>query len=195
MKRLIYSLLLLFMLSLMVFPPAVYASDPTYTPYDYLDEGEKTYVTNVRSWITVTKGRIETAQADLQTFFLQDYKTWYPAFIGELEAVNNGIAEINKISAHSSFDDVAQQCKALSGVTVEYAAMVLSPLIAPVDLSSTAQAIAGIDNRLTTVKNKLNEIWGSLDKRIEEIARAEKLGEEAIGKMLESCEFRPIFPY
>ena len=25
--------------------------------------------------------------------------------------------------------------------------------------------------------------------------RAEKIGEEAIGKMLESCEFRPIFPY
>ena len=195
MKRLVYSLLLLFMLSLMVFPPAVYASDPTYTPYDYLDEQEKTYVTSMRSWITVTKTRIETAKTDLQTFFLQDYKTWYAGFLGELDAVNQGIGEIKKISAPGSFSDVAQQCQGLSGISVEFAVMVLDPYIAPVDLSSSAQAIAGMDGRLTAIVKSLNKIWSSLDKRTDEIAKAEKIGEEAIGKMLESCEFRPIFPY
>ena len=195
MKRLIYLALLLLMLSLMVFPPAVYASDPTYTPYDYLDEDEKAYVTNVRSWITVTKGRVDTAQTDLQTFFLQDYKTWFPAFLGELDDVNNGIGEIKKISAPSNFEEVAQQCQQLTGVTGDYVAMFLNPAIAPLDLSATAQAIAGLDARLTAVKNNLNKVWSSLDKRMKEIADVQKKLDEGVAKMLESCDFRPVRPY
>lgn len=188
MKRFIYLGLLFSMLLLIVFPPAILAGDPTYTPYDYLDSAEKEYVNELRSWITVTKGRIDTAKTDLATVIVQDYNDWYADFMNNIQQVNAGVAEIKKLSAPESFSSVGSKCQALSTISTLFVGINLEPGAARLDIASAARIMSEYEGYLNSLVNKLNAIWTAIDNRINAIAKEEKAVADALSRFLQSCE-------
>ena len=194
MKRSIKFALVLLMLSMMVFPINVFATEPTNTSFDYLDSDEQAYVTSVRSLITLIKGRVSTAKTNLQTFFLQDDRSWRTSMIGDLSLVNEGIAQIGSLSAPPNFSDFNQQCK-LDGIEGEALVSIQDSKVLQGDLVGFARSIANIDSELTRVERSMNTLLSNLEKRIDAIAKVEKMGEEAISKWLDSCSYRPSPPY
>ncbi len=193
MKRIIYAGLILAMLLLIVFPPAIHAEDDR-DPFDYLNEAEQTYVTNMRSAIAEAKAKVDTARTDLQTFFLQDYPSWYNQFMSELNAINSVVNKIKQVNVPASFSVVGQQSQALVGVPADSSEMFLSPDIALFTLVEAAYALSVIDGNLKKVDQSLDSLSSSLETRVNEVAEAQKKGEEILDELL-SCAARPARAY
>jgi hypothetical protein len=192
-KRYIYLGLLFFMLLFIVFPPAISAGDPTSTPkpYDYLEQNEKTYVDNVRSQVSVIKGKIDSARTDLQTVFLQDYREWYASISNKLIEVNSAISALKQINPPDSFKSISTECQAIGSVSA--AGGEGEQLFG--DLVAKAQAIASLESQLNGIEKKLNNLLSSIDSKIQGIAEEKEGLEKLLARLLESCMSRPAKPY
>jgi hypothetical protein len=182
------------MLSLMAFPLATSAADDNRTSFDYLNDEEQIYVTRIRLLITQAKDKVDVARTDLQTFFLQDYRAWYARFLAELDAVDAAIYNLKQVSAPPDFSAFGQQCQSMAGLPPDSADLFLSPDIVIFTLVEAAQTLAIVENNLNQLEQRLDNLNASLDKRIEEVAEAQKRGEELLDDFL-SCQARPARPY
>lgn len=193
MKRYIYLGLIFSMLLLIVFPPAISASDPTSTPkpYDYLEQNEKTYVDSVRSQVSVIKGKIDAARTDLQTVFLQDFREWYASITVKLNEVNSAISTLKQINPPESFKSISAECQAVGSVSAAggEGEQILGDLVAK------AQAISSLESQLNGIEKKLNNLLSSIDSKIQGIAEEKEGLEKLLARLLESCMARPAKPY
>jgi hypothetical protein len=195
MKRVIYLSLICLMLSMIVFPLRIKATDATKTPFEYLDQDEQAYVTTARSWITVTKGRIDTARTDLGTFFLQDFDTWRGGFLKEIGDINNGLDELGKMNPPGDYADIGNQCRAITRLSVEGTNMIISGGAYSQDFAIIARLMADYDARLQEKNQQLNKIWADINKQVDKCAKIAQKEEDIASSILESCSYRPVRPY
>src|SRR5512135_2034894 len=147
MKRYLYLGLILSMLLLIVFPPAVHAED-TRTPFDYLSQDQQTYASAVRGGVAEAKKQVSSARADLGTSFLQGYMEWSTAVYKTLGALNGSIGKLKALTPPEGFSDVNAKCQALPEASMGRLYAAFSFGGGPESLIETAQMVGELEGDL-----------------------------------------------
>jgi hypothetical protein len=178
------------MLLCIIVPPSLGATSTatdTRTDFDCLNSEEQAYVTGMQGAIAHAKDSAQTARADLGTVFLQGYEDWYKAFPVEVAQMNIAIDAVRNMQAPGTFSGVAAQAQKLEGVGVGHVKDVFDPYEVPMHLPEVAREVALFDEDFGGIIGDLNDLNSALDKRVAEVAKLQRMGEDILGSML-SCD-------
>jgi len=198
MKRFIMSVLILFMLSLMVFPVAVFADDSspsTRTPFDWLNDEEQAYVTSLRAHIAGVQAQVQKARADIATIILQTQESWYDSLHGEFHAINKGLDDMAALTAPAEFTAIGTQCRDMPDVGLSELDMLAMASTRREALVEAAQMVGHIDGDLAAVDGALGSLLGSINSRIADVASRREKAVDAISSLFDSCMERPARLY